>query len=167
MTGKLDEPASATAAAFVQQFREVWAAPTIGRLDALTHPDVCYTQPLIADVRGREQASAYWRRVFTLMPDLHIDVVNWAVSADNLVYIEFLIKGTLGGTSVSVPAIDRYELDGSGRVRRRILYCDALTMAASVVRRPRALAALLRQGTRIILAAGISAIQSTRRGGDR
>lgn len=126
----------------MQQFREVWAAPSVERLDALTHPDVCYVQPLHPDVHGRERASAYWRRIFALMPDLHIDVVNWAVSTDNLVYIEFRINGTLGGKPVSWPAIDRYELDEIGRVRRRILYCDSLPMARAVLR-PRGLFAVL------------------------
>jgi limonene-1,2-epoxide hydrolase len=74
-------------------------------------------QPLHPTVHGQEHASAYWRRIFTLMPDLHIDVVNWAASADNVVYIEFRINGTLGSKPVSWPAIDRYELDGAGRVR--------------------------------------------------
>lgn len=152
MTSKLEASAADTAAAFVEQFRAVWAAPTIDRLDALTHPDVCYSQPLLPDVNGRERANAYWRRMFTLIPDLHMDVVNWAVSADNLVYIEFCIKGTLGGKPISWAAVDRYELDGAGRVRRRILYCDSMPMARAVLR-PRGLAALVRAGAQIGLAA--------------
>lgn len=150
------------AAGFVQQFREVWAAPSVERLEAVTHPDVCYLQPLHPPVHGREQASAYWRRIFTVMPDLHIDVVNWAVANDNMVYIEFRIVGTLGGNRVSWPAIDRYELDGTGQVRRRILYCDSLPIAGAVLR-PRGLIALLRAGIRI----GFEAIRSTRQGSAR
>jgi ketosteroid isomerase-like protein len=150
MPSKLDT--SDIAAAFVQQFREVWAAPTVDRLNAVTHPDICYLQPLHPPVQGREQASAYWRRIFTLVPDLHIDVVNWAVSADAMVYVEFRINGTLGGKPISWPAIDRYELDEAGRVRRRTLYCDSLPMARSVLR-PRGLMALLRAGIRIAVGA--------------
>lgn len=129
MSAQFEDSAADTAVAFVKQFRAVWAAPTVEHLDALTHPDVCYNQPLLPDVIGRERASQYWRRMFTLVPDLHLDVVNWAVSADNAVYIEFLIKGTLGRRSLSLPAVDRYELDDIGRVRRRILYCDFLPIA--------------------------------------
>lgn len=164
MPSKLD--ASDIAAAFVERFREVWAAPTVERLEALTHPDVCYVQPLVPTVHGREQASAYWRRIFTLMPDLNIDVVNWAVSTDNVVYIEFRINGTLGGIPVSWPAVDRYELDGAGRVRRRILYCDSLQMVRAVLR-PRGLAAVLRTGIHISLGAASAAIRSMRRGSNR
>lgn len=54
MTRELESPA----AAFVQQFRDVWAAPSVESLDALTHPDVCYLQPLHPDVHGRERAGA-------------------------------------------------------------------------------------------------------------
>lgn len=141
-----------TPAAFVQHFREVWSAPTVERLDALTNPNVCYVQPLLPDVRGREAASTYWRRVFTLIPDLHIDVVNSAVSEDNVLYIEFRIIGTLGGKPVTWPAVDRYELDHLGRVQRRVLYCDSAQMAPAVFR-PRGLAALVRAGVRLGAAA--------------
>lgn len=144
-----------TPAAFVQRFEETWAAPSLERLDALTNPDVCYVQPLLPEVRGRAAAGTYWRRVFTLMPDLHIDVVNSAVSADNMVYIEFLIRGTLGGRPVRWPAIDRYELDELGRVRRRILYCDSAQLAPALLR-PRGMAALLGAVVRL----GFSAVRS-------
>ncbi|MGB6208433.1 nuclear transport factor 2 family protein [Mycobacterium sp.] len=164
MPSQLDT--SEIAAAFVQQFREVWAAPTVERLDAVTHPDVCYLQPLHPPVHGREQAGVYWRRIFTLVPDLHIDVVDWAVSADDMVYIEFRINGTLGGKPISWPAVDRCELDEAGRVRRRTLYCDSLPMVRAVLR-PRGLAALLRAGIRTGLDAASAAIRSAQRGSGR
>lgn len=148
MTTEVDNPATA----FVERFRAVWAAPSVERLDALTHPDVCYVQPLLPDVRGREAANAYWHRIFTLIPDLHIDVVNAAVSADTVVYIEFRIIGTLGGRSVMWPAIDRYELDEVGRVRRRVLYCDSAQLVPALLR-PRGVAALLVAGARLGFAA--------------
>ncbi|OBI51702.1 hypothetical protein A5707_13380 [Mycobacterium kyorinense] len=166
MTSKLTTSAADPAAAFVQQFREVWAAPTVERLDALTHPDVCYIQPLHPDVHGRERASAYWRRIFALVPDLHIDVVNWAASSDDVVYVEFRIVGTLGGKPVSWPGLDRYDLDATGRVQRRILYCDPLPMARAVLR-PRGFIALLRAGSRMAFTATRAAVRSTRRGGSQ
>ncbi|OBH15650.1 MULTISPECIES: nuclear transport factor 2 family protein [Mycolicibacter] len=140
---------------FVDHFRAVWAAPSVERLDALTNPDVCYVQPLLPDVRGREAASTYWRRIFTLIPDLHLEVVNSAVSPDHMVYIEFRILGTLGGRPVSWPAIDRYELDEVGRVRRRVLYCDSAQLMSAALR-PRGLLALWRAGVRL----GIAALRS-------
>lgn len=149
-----------TAAAFVEQFRAVWTAPTPEDLDALTHPDICLTQPLLPDVHGRQRADAYWRRVFTLVPDLHLDVINWAISADNTIYLEFHMKGTLGGKPFAVPAVDRYVLDSTGRVRHRVLYCDPLLIARAALR-PRALTALLRAAMRI----GTAAIRSP--GADR
>jgi hypothetical protein len=143
------------ATSFVERFQQVWSAPSVERLDALTNPDVCYVQPLLADVRGREAAGAYWKRVFTLVPDLHIEVVNSAVTADEMVYIEFRIIGTFGGRTVTWPAVDRYELDELGRVRRRILYCDTAQLVSAALR-PRGLLALLRAGVRL----GVAAVRS-------
>ncbi|MEZ0383784.1 nuclear transport factor 2 family protein [Mycobacterium sp. pW045] len=143
------------ATSFVERFQQVWSAPSVERLDALTNPDVCYVQPLLADVRGREAAGAYWKRVFTLVPDLHIEVVNSAVTADEMVYIEFRIIGTFGGRTVTWPAVDRYELDELGRVRRRILYCDTAQLVSAALR-PRGLLALLRAGVR----PGVAAVRS-------
>lgn len=143
------------ATSFVERFQEVWSAPSVERLDALTNPDVCYVQPLLPDVRGRQAATAYWGRVFTLIPDLHIEVVNSAVSADETVYIEFRIIGTFGGRTVTWPAVDRYELDELGRVRRRILYCDTAQLVSAALR-PRGLLALLRAGVRL----GVAAVRS-------
>lgn len=136
------------AAAFVDQFRAVWATPTLERIDALAHPDICLIQPLLPDVHGRLEADEYWRRVFTLIPDLHLAVISWAVSTDSVVYIEFQMKGTLGRHSFSVLAVDRYDLDSTGRVRRRILYCDPLRIAREALRL-NAIAALLRGLTRL------------------
>jgi hypothetical protein len=158
-----DTPANAIAQTFVQQFRAVWAAPTVDRIDALMNPQVRYTQPLLADVVGRERASQYWQRVFTVIPDLHLDIVNWAVTADDAIYIEFLIKGTFGRRQLSLPAVDRYELDGAGRVTRRVLYCDSLTIAGAVFR-PLGMFALVRAGIRIGIDTATAAFGSAHRG---
>jgi hypothetical protein len=160
--GNLEAGAADAVAAFVEEFRAVWAAPTIEGLDLLTNPDVCYSQPLLPNAIGRERANAYWRRMFTLIPDLHLDVVNWGVSADHIVYIELWIRGTFGRKPFSWPAIDRYELDVPGRVRNRILWCDPLT-AANAMLRPRALAALARASARIGTAAARTAARSAHR----
>jgi len=164
VTSRLDAPAFEIAAAFVEQFRALWAAPSVEGLDALMHPDVCYTQPLLPAVIGRERTRRYWRRIFTLIPDLHLNIANWAVSADNAIYIEFQIKGTLGRTHLSLPAIDRYELDGAGRVRRRTLYCDSLPVARALLR-PRGIAAVVRAGMRIGFRTAIARIRSGRKRG--
>jgi limonene-1,2-epoxide hydrolase len=166
MTTRSETCSADVASAFVEHFRAVWAAPTLESLDALTHPDVRFTQPLLRDVHGRQQANAYWRRVFMSVPDMHLDVINWAVSANNMVYIEFHIKGTLGRQPFAIPAVDRYELDSTGRVRHRILYCDPLLMAQAALR-PRALVALLRAGARVAAAAASAAIRSSSQGRGR
>jgi ketosteroid isomerase-like protein len=111
MTRTLDATATVTAERFIEQFRTAWAAPTIDLLLALMHPDITYVQPLLPDVHGREQAGAHWRRIFSLGPDLRVDVVEWAASADNVVYIEVRAHATVGGKALSWPAVERCELD--------------------------------------------------------
>jgi hypothetical protein len=70
-------------------------------------------------------------------------------------YIEFRIIGTFGGRTVTWPAVDRYELDELGRVRRRILYCDSAQLVSAALR-PHGLLALLRAGVRL----GVAAVRS-------
>jgi hypothetical protein len=166
MTSRIDNPADSDAETFVETFRAIWAAPRVEDLDALMHPNVRYTQPLLPDVVGSQRAGRYWRRMFTIVPDLHLDVINSAVCADHSVYVEFVIKGTLGRRPLSLPAVDGYVLDDDGRVVHRTLYCDSLMMARTVLH-PTAVIGLVQAGVRLAIAAAKTTIRSTRKRGRR
>ena len=144
------ETTSLEAAEFVRQFVEVWAQPTVERLDRLTHSDVEYIQPLHRTLQGREAASDFWRQLFAMMPDLRAEVLNWA-ERDGVVYIEFQMSGTVAGNPIAWTAVDRYWLE-EGTVRQRIAYFDPLPLAGKVARRPRSALAFLRFGVRQTIA---------------
>jgi len=165
-TTRIDDPADSDAQTFVESFRAIWEQPRIEDLTALMHPNVRYTQPLLPDVVGSRRASQYWRRMFTIVPDLHLDVINSAICADHSVYIEFVIKGTLGRQPLSLPAVDHYVLDNDGRVLQRTLYCDSLLMTRTALH-PTAVVGLARAGARLAIAATKTAIRSTRKRGRR
>jgi ketosteroid isomerase-like protein len=155
MTRTLERQAGSIAENFVGLFEEAWAAPTVDGLLALLHADITYIQPQLPVVHGREKVGAHWRRIFALGPDLQVEVVDWAVSRDNVLYIEVDCTATVGGRSLTWPAVERCEFDDDGSVRRRILYGDSLPLLGALLR-PRGLLAVawwaIRIGRRAILA---------------
>lgn len=124
------------AAEFVGRFAKTWADPSPDALNRLVWPDVEFIQPLEAVVRGHAEAHAFWRRLFTLIPDLRGEVVSWGVQAD-VMYVEFRMFGTLGGRPVSWVVLDRIRLE-DGKVRQRVAYFNPLPLVLAVVGRPRA-----------------------------
>ena len=51
-------------------------------------------------------------------PDIRVDAVRWAQTSDG-VLIEWVNRGTVNGTSLEIPGVDRYVLrDGKGVVGR-------------------------------------------------
>lgn len=124
------------AAAFVQRFGQTWANPDPQRLNGLVHLDVAFTQPLEPDLRGHQQVADFWRRVFTLIPDLHGEVLSWGFRA-GILYIELRMIGTLGGRPIEWVTLDRIRLE-DGKVRQRTAYFNPLPLVRAVITRPRA-----------------------------
>lgn len=160
-TTNIESSAASNAREFIDTFRTLWAAPTVEGLDALMHPDVRYSQPLLPDVIGSAAARRYWRLMFLALPDLHLTIVNSAVCEDNSIYIEFVINATLGRRRLQVPAVDHYQLDADGKVLHRVLYCDSLAMTRAVLH-PGAWFGLIAAETRITAAAARSVLRPRR-----
>jgi len=121
---------------FVGRFERAWADPDPERINALVHPDIEFIQPLEGVVRGHEEALAFWRRLFTLIPDIHGEVLSWGFG-DDIVFIELRMIGTLGGKPIEWVTLDRIRLE-DGKVRQRIAYFNPLPLVRAVVTRPRA-----------------------------
>ena len=130
------EDATVAVAEFVRRFEQVWSRPDPHRLNGLVHNDVEFIQPLEGVVRGHEEAAAFWQRLFTLIPDVHGEVLSWGVR-DGIVYIELHMAGTLGGAPVEWVTLDRIRLE-DGKVRQRIAYFNPLPLVRAVVTRPKA-----------------------------
>ena len=122
------------AARFVEQFTEIWAAPSVERLDELMHRDVELIQPVEPAIRGRRAAHDAWVRVFDLIPDLHGEVHRWT-ETDGLIYIDWKLIGTVGRRRVECPAVDRVWLE-DGLVRQRIAYFDPTPLLFAGLTRP-------------------------------
>jgi len=117
---------------FADQFAAGWSAPTAERLVALLTDDVVLYQPQLPPLRGRAAARAEFDRLFRWLPGLHGEV-HRARGADGVVYIEWTMHFPLGGSVVSIPAVDRFFLrDGLGA--ERTVYFDQLPLIVGVLR---------------------------------
>jgi len=130
------------AAEFVARFAKTWADPSPERLNELVHPDVVFVQPIEPVVRGHAMASAFWRRLFTLIPDLRGEVISWAHRED-VVFIEVRLHGTLGGRPIEWVSVDRILLD-SGKVRQRVANFNPLPLIRALALRPAALVGFIK-----------------------
>lgn len=103
----------AAKSAFVEHFRAGWAggADTLVELflPGLLDPDVMMTQPLLPPARGHDGFRAFFDTLFGAIPDLRGEVLDWRPTDDG-VEIDFVLRGTLGGAPVELPATDRIVL---------------------------------------------------------
>lgn len=132
----------AAAADFVRRFQTIWARPDPEALNGLVHADIEFIQPMETPVHGHREAAAFWRRLLTLIPDVRGEVISWGLREDRL-YLEFRMRGTLGGKPIQWVVLDRILLE-DGRVRQRIAYFNPLPLVHAVITRPRAWPAYLR-----------------------
>lgn len=120
---------------FSGRFAEAWANPTPERLVALLHPDVLLRQPHRPPVRGKPAALEEFRRLFAWLPGLH-GVIDRAVDAGDIVFIEWRMQMPVGSDIISIPAVDRFRLkDGLGF--ERVVYFDQMALVAALARHPR------------------------------
>jgi hypothetical protein len=159
MTQTVNTEPSSIAEDFVGLFKEAWASPTVDGLLALLHSDITYIQPLLPTVRGRDKVGAHWHRIFALGPDLRVEVVDWAVSRTNALYLEIECTATVGGRVLTWPAVERCEFAEGGTVRRRIMYGDSLPLWGALLR-PRGIAAVVWWAIRLGRRAVVSRLQA-------
>jgi ketosteroid isomerase-like protein len=134
------------AAGFVERFEREWGRSDADALAALLTEDVVLMQPMMPRTVGREASRRAFARLFRLIPDLHVEVRDWAARAD-VVLIEFTLSGSFGGRELSWPAVDRIRLR-DGLVAERISYFDALPLAIEMLKRPRGWRRMLASGFR-------------------
>ncbi|HEY2385788.1 MAG TPA: nuclear transport factor 2 family protein [Candidatus Binatia bacterium] len=119
------------AADFVARFADFWRPPVDLRvLETLLHPDSRLVAPGMPTTVGRAAGIEAFRSVFMLVPDLHIDVVRWRGGGD-VVFIETIMRGTMNGHTLEIPAVDRITIR-DGMVLERIAYFDAASMQAAM-----------------------------------
>ena len=107
---------SARAEKFVQLFSRLWDerdfARDPGKLGQLFHEEGGLTHPGQRRM-SLDEIPAYFNRVFAVVPDLRVEVKNWASRGD-VIYIEERITGTVGGQKLELPGVVRAVLRGTG-----------------------------------------------------
>ena len=129
---------------FAASFAEAWAEPTPDRLLSLLHPDVRLVAPLMATTVGHDEARREFSRLFELMPDIRGRVERWS-GTEEIVFIEFILSGTLNGHSIEWRLVDRFRLEG-GLGIERVSYFDPLPLVGAFARVPSAWGRLWRSG---------------------
>jgi hypothetical protein len=119
---------------FVAKFADFWKHPTPQRLPELLHSDVVLVQPLAPRAVGIDAAQAQFHGFLSCLPGLHADVEHWC-GHDDIVFIEFRLRATVGGDLLDWPNVNRLRLrDGKGI--ERITYFDPLAVLPTLLRHP-------------------------------
>jgi ketosteroid isomerase-like protein len=151
LSGKIVAPVSTAqpmtdAAAFVERFETAWSRSNAAALGELLADNVVLIQPGMPSIRGKAEAHKTFSRLFRLIPDLHVVVHRWA-EGDHVLFIEFTLVGTFGGSEISWPAVDRFLLR-DGLVAERVSYFDPMPLFLTTLRRPRGWRRLVTSGFR-------------------
>ncbi|WP_028937790.1 nuclear transport factor 2 family protein [Pseudonocardia spinosispora] len=120
----------------VDRFAAGWDKPGPHAWDDLVTSDVVLNQPLVPASVGRAAWADEVRRLLVLVPDLRGSVDSWA-GRDDLLFIELTLSGTLRGSRLRLPLVDKLWLDADGMVTRRDSFFDPGLVAALILRRPR------------------------------
>ena len=142
------EAPSAAARNWVEVFAGGWRAPSgpdafAEHFRPWLEPDVRLIQPQMPVLVGYEAfREGFARPMFELIDGLHGEVLGWAARGEVL-YIEVLLRGSLGGRPVELRSCDRIRLRGE-RAAERLAYSDPLPLMQASALTPRAWPALLR-----------------------
>jgi ketosteroid isomerase-like protein len=134
--------ADTAAQAWVEMFAEGWADPRDAdsfsdHFDPWFDPEVRMIQPSVRPTVGRKAfREQFARPLFTLVPDLHGTVENWAATGD-VIYIELRLEGTIGRRPFTLHTCDRIRLR-DGRAVERVAYLDPAPLLKAVARSPSA-----------------------------
>lgn len=138
------EPRATQAAvvqAWVQAFTDGWRSPSSPQSFAdhfvpWLDPEVRLVAPLMPTVVGVQAfRDRFVRPVFMQFPDLRGTVLGWAAEGD-VVYIELLLRATIGRRRAEWVSIDRITLR-NGKVVERIAHFDPSPLMSAVARSPR------------------------------
>lgn len=118
--------AAQSVAEFVAKFTEMWKSPEPGAFSALFHPEGRLLHPTMDGSISRDQVPAYVAAIKERMPDISLEVLNWAARGD-VVLIEWTITGTYGEAEISWSGADRFTLR-DGLAVEGIAYFDTMPL---------------------------------------
>ena len=133
---------TAAAEAWVLGFEAGWRDPR-SPADFAEHflpmldPEVRMIQPQMPALVGHEAfRSGFVEPLFAMIPDLHGSVRGWAADGD-VIFIDLVLEGTVGGRPVRMETVDRITLR-DGLCVERIAFLDPTPLLTAVLTRPRA-----------------------------
>ena len=136
------ETASTAAEAWVRGFEAGWRDPATPH-DFAEHfipmldPEVRMVQPQMPTLVGHDAfRRGFVEPLFALIPDLHGTVRDWAADGD-VIFIDIVLEGTLGGRPVRFESVDRVTLR-DGLAVERVAFSDPAPVLKAVLTRPRA-----------------------------
>jgi ketosteroid isomerase-like protein len=132
---RIDDVDEEFAAGFAARFADTWRTPDLAKHEALWSDGIVLTQPMMGTLRGKRACRTAFRRLFTLVPDLHADV-HAVGHGSRAVFIEFTLSGTYGGKPISWDAVDRFTFT-DGLIAERVSYFDSAPLILKLASRPR------------------------------
>ena len=100
-------------------------------------PEIRMIQPQLPTLVGHEAfRRGFVEPLFQMIPDLHGWVRHWAADGD-VVFIDVVLEGTVGGKPIQLESIDRVTLRGEVCIER-VAFIDPATLLKAVATRPRA-----------------------------
>jgi hypothetical protein len=126
----------------VRGFEAGWRDPANPRAFAehfipMLDPQVRMVQPQMPTLVGYDAfRQRFVEPLFALIPDLHGTVSNWAADGDVL-FIDVVLEGTLGGRPVRFESVDRVTLR-DGVAVERVAFMDPAPLMKAIATRPRA-----------------------------
>jgi len=119
---------SPDATEFIAKFTEVWKAPEPASFTGLFHEDGRLLHPTMERSIPRDEVPAYVAALTERMPDISLEVLNWAAAGD-VVLIEWTITGTFGDEEISWNGADRFTLR-DGLAIEGVAYFDTMPLWA-------------------------------------
>jgi ketosteroid isomerase-like protein len=116
-----------SARAVVNRFAEHWRHPVADDLRDLMHPDTRNLIPPMTVPADREGVVEHFRQVLNQLPDLKVEVLQWAPTGD-AVLIEWRASASVGGEALSWQGVDRFNVRGE-RMYQGQVYWDTRRVA--------------------------------------
>ncbi len=101
---------------FIQVYEEIWPGFDADRLEKfeMVHPEARIDHSgMDQPIRGDEEPD-YVRGIRSLMPDIKLEMRNWAARGD-VVFVEYAMEATVNGERIAWDGIGRFQLR-DGRV---------------------------------------------------
>ena len=109
---------------FIERFSEVWKSPQPQDFAELFTSNGTLFHPTMERPIGAADVPDYVRRIKALVPDITLEVENWAARGD-VVLIEWTITATFGGERILWKGADRFTLEGD-KAKEGVAYFDTL-----------------------------------------